>query len=120
MDILFFQQFEQALQMDIEDAGHGLFGNRREGHDFGQTAQKFGAEIVLHDIHQVVVPRDHPLVERIDDELAADVGGKQNQGVREIAHPTQSVVQFSFVQNLQEEVEDRLMGLSISSNSTTE
>ena len=95
--------------MDLEDAGNGLFRDRREGYDLGETAQEFRTEIVLHDVHQIVVLRDLALVERIDDELATNVGGEQNQCVGEVAYTAQTVVQLTFVQDLQEEVEDRLV-----------
>ena len=87
--------------MALEDAGHGLFRDRREGYDLGKTAQEFRTEIILHDVHQIVVLRDLALVERIDDELATNVGGKQNQCVGEVGTfvfgtTIQSIFGFSF------------------------
>ena len=62
-DLLLGQQLEQTLEMDLKDAGNGLFRDRREGYDLGETAQEFRTEIVLHDVHQVVVLRYLALIE---------------------------------------------------------
>ena len=96
--------------MDIEDLRYRLLRDRRERYDLRQTSKELGAEITLHDIHQLVVLGNDTAVEFLHDLLCADVRGKEDQGVREITYSTQTVMQLTFVEDLQEQVEDRLMG----------
>ena len=95
--------------MDIEDLRYRLLRDRRERYDLRQTSKELGAEITLHDIHQFVVLGNDTAVEFLHDLLCADVRGKEDQGVREITYSTQTVMQLTFVKDLQEQVEDRLV-----------
>ena len=80
-DLLLFQELKQPFQMDVEDSCDGLFRNWREGDDLRQPAEELGPEIVLHDLHQVVVLGNRSLVERVDDELATNIGSEEDQRV---------------------------------------
>ena len=65
----------------------------------------------MHDIHQLIILRDNAIIEAFDDGLCTDIRCKQNEGIREVAYTAQTVVQLSFVQNLQEQIEHTLVCL---------
>ena len=109
-DVLLIEGLQQVLDVDVEDAVNHLLGDWREGNDFSQTSQKFRTELALHHFKQLVVGRHLAFAKRLEDVLAADVGGEDNKGVGEVAHATQTVVQLALVQYLQEEVEHRAVG----------
>ena len=97
--------------MDVEDAVDHLLGDGRERNDLSQTSQELRTEVALHHLEELVVCRHDALAERLEDVVATDVRREDNQRVREVTHAAQTVVQLSFVENLQEQVEHRLVCL---------
>ena len=97
--------------MDIEDAVDHLLGDGRERNDLSQTSEEFRTEVALHHLEKLVVRRHDALAEGLEDVVATDVRREDNQRVREITHAAQTVMQFTFIENLQEQVEHRLVCL---------
>ena len=111
-DVLLAELGEQTLEVDVEDALHGVLADGGERHNLGETAKELGTEVALHDLHEVVVcGRIAGRGEGIDDIFAADVRGEEDEGVGEVTHTAETVVQLALVEYLEEEVEDRLVGL---------
>src|SRR5581483_11000303 len=104
------QQPLEVAQLEIHDPEQVLAAERVEHDDFVHPVQELGPEVVPE-----LVP--HPLLDpgpgglgrhrpRLDDELAPDVRGHDDDRVPEVHHPALAVGEPPVVQDLEQDVED--------------
>ena len=100
----------QARELDIDDLHELLLGERMEDDDLVDAVEELRAEVRpqllehrrAHD--RLFGAADLPLV--IEDAMAADVRGHDDDRVAEIDRVALTVGQTALVENLQEDVED--------------
>ncbi len=109
-----FHALAEVLNLDTYDGRDGLFGERIEGDDVVDTVDELGRELLLQRLDEELVGAVgiHLVVGKTDTgaellQLAcADVTRKHDDGVAEIDAVSLTVGEPSFVQDLEEDVED--------------
>ena len=120
--LLVSQTLVQRGDLEIDDAGDVLLGQRLVEHDLVQTVEEFRTEGVVQERFHGVLRTLGDLTVRADavkQLLAAEVGGQDDDGVLEIDRAALRVGDAAVVQHLKQNVEHIGCAFSISSKRTT-
>ena len=107
-DVLLIEAFQQALQLDVDDAGDFFVGQSVENDRFVDAVEELRTEVSSQRFHHATVA----FVDRqiLHDELAADVGGHDDDRVLEIHRPALTVGDASVIKDLKKDVENIAVG----------
>src|SRR5262245_39116898 len=115
MDVALLQAFAQAAELDDDDLLQVLLVQGVEDDNLVHAVEELGAEVLAHLVEDRLF---HPLVALAvesafvgEDALAADVRGHDYDRVLEIDGATLAVGEAAVVEDLQEHVEDVVVGL---------
>ena len=114
---LFFQTLTEAFQEDGCDTLYLVFLQSLEDDDIVDTVEKFRTEVLFEEVTDLLVGLvRNPAFPKF---MRTEVTGHDDDGVLEVDDPALAVGQAAVVENLQEDVEDVGMSLSISSRRMT-
>ena len=116
-EVLLREAFLHADELHLDDARNLRFVEAVEDDDVIDAVEEFGAEVRLEfDLHLLlhlhgVLGRKFSFVEILLDDRRAEVAGHDDDGVLEIDGAALAVGEASVVEDLQEDVEDVVVGL---------
>lgn len=104
----------ELLDLDTDDASDGFPAEGLEGNDIIDTIDELGRELLLQGLeqHTIGLLLVHGSAGKTDTgtellELAcADIGGEDDDGIAEIDVASLAVGESSFIQHLEEDIED--------------
>ena len=103
-DTLLVQKFSDSVELYVEYFQEYVFADGGERNDFRQACQKLRTEILPHHLHDLGGGRNIAGLKLLGQPLASYIGCEQHDGVGEIPFLAQTVMQFSLVHDLQENV----------------
>src|SRR5438270_2447999 len=106
LDLAFRQPAAERLQLDVDDRLQLFAGQRLEHDHLVDAVQELGAEVLNQHAHDAVPDLVEGLAGELLDDLAAEVGGHDQDRVPEVDGAALAVGQAAVVEDLEQDVED--------------